>query len=61
MIKIYGQKVNYLTMEETIKKFEISRATIYRWIKIGLPVHKIGYRTLVDPKKVVAFLKKEAK
>jgi len=61
MIKIYGQKVNYLSVKDACKKFDVSRATMYRWIKTGLPVHRIGYRTLIDPKKVVAFLKKEAK
>jgi len=58
MNKIYGQKTSFLTVEQTLKKFSINRATLYRWIKKGLPVHKIGFRTLVDPHKVESFLKR---
>ena len=60
MIKVYGESMRYMSVKAVCKKFQIHRATLHRWIKKGLPVYKIGYRVLVDPNKVVAFLKKEA-
>ncbi len=33
---------NYLTMNDLMKRFKVTRATLYNWIKKGLPSIKVG-------------------
>lgn len=59
--KIYGERVDLLTITEACKRFEVNRSTLHRWVKKGLPVERMGYRVLIDPVAVQAFLRKEAR
>lgn len=60
MSKIYGQNYTSLTIKDACAQFGISRSTLNRWIQRGLPIKKIGHRTLVDPKTITEFIKKGA-
>jgi excisionase family DNA binding protein len=46
-----------LSINELSKKMGVSRATIYRMIKKGLPVIKVGNSTRFDPVEVSNWLK----
>ncbi|GCE04223.1 helix-turn-helix domain-containing protein [Dictyobacter aurantiacus] len=46
-----------ITVEETMQQLRIGRSKLYSLIKSeGLPVHKFGRRTLVDPEELRPWL-----
>ena len=46
-----------ITVEETMQQLRIGRSKLYDLIKKeGLPVHKFGRRTLVDPEELRPWL-----
>ena len=47
-----------LRINDIIKKYGVSRTTIYNWIKQGLPVVKVGKITFIEEEKLNNFLRK---
>lgn len=47
--------------EETCKIFEISRPTLYAWIKKGCPCHVVGEIRYFDIKEVENWIKSDNK
>jgi excisionase family DNA binding protein len=46
-----------ITVEETMQQLRIGRSKLYSLIKKeGLPVHKFGRRTLIDPQELRPWL-----
>jgi excisionase family DNA binding protein len=46
-----------ITVEETMQQLRIGRSKLYSLIKEeGLPVHKFGRRTLIDPQELRPWL-----
>lgn len=47
-----------LRITDVMEKLKVSRPTIYKWIKNGLPVIKVGGLTFIDEEELKKFLKK---
>lgn len=47
-----------LRIADIQKQLKVSRPTIYKWIKQGLPVIKVGSLVFIDEKELDKFLKK---
>lgn len=33
-----------LTIKDVCEKYKITKPTLYKWLKLGCPVHTIGYK-----------------
>lgn len=49
-------EIELLTVEEMMKKFKVSKVTIYNWIKTGLPSIKMGRTLRFDSKEVMEWV-----
>jgi len=47
-----------LRIKEVMNLLKVSRATIYNWIKQGLPIIKVGKITFIEEKELYKFIKK---
>ena len=47
-----------LRIKEVMKLLHVSRATIYNWIKRGLPIIKAGKITFIEEEELYKFIKK---
>lgn len=46
-----------IRMDDIVKKFQISKPTIYEWMKKGMPVHYVGKLPFFDLKEIEAWIK----
>lgn len=46
-----------LRIKELCKEYSISRPTMYRWLEMGLPHHKVGNIVLFDEEEVKEWIK----
>jgi excisionase family DNA binding protein len=56
---VTSARPDYLTVDEALEHLTISRPTLYRWLKLGMPSHQPvpGGRRLFDPAEIDAWLK----
>jgi len=47
-----------LRISDVMEQFKVSRPTVYKWIKQGLPVIKVGSLTFIEENELKKFLKK---
>lgn len=47
-----------LRVKEVVKKFGVSKATVYNWVKKGLPIIKVGKITFIEEEELYKFIKK---
>lgn len=47
-----------LRIKEVMNLLKVSRATIYNWIKQGLPIIKVGKITFIEEEELYKFIKK---
>lgn len=47
-----------LRVKEVVKMLGVSKATVYNWIKKGLPIIKVGKITFIEEKELYKFIKK---
>ena len=50
----------WMRVEAITKALGISRATLYRWIKGGLPHHKVGRVVLFDQDEIDSWLRAQS-
>ncbi|MEE3344415.1 MAG: helix-turn-helix domain-containing protein [Bacilli bacterium] len=48
-----------LRVKDIMKKYSVSKTTIYRWVKQGLPIIKIGNITYIEEEALIKFIKGE--
>lgn len=48
-----------LRIKEIMKKYSVSKTTIYNWHKKGLPIIKIGGITYIEEQELIKFIKGE--
>lgn len=47
-----------LRIKDVMRKYNVSRATVYNWIKQGLPIIKVGKITFIEENELLEFIKK---
>ena len=47
-----------LRIKQVMEQYHISKATIYNWVKAGLPIIKVGKITFIEKKEIEKFIKK---
>jgi predicted site-specific integrase-resolvase len=47
-----------LRIKQVIERYHVCRATVYNWIKQGLPIIKVGKITFIEEKEIEKFIKK---
>lgn len=47
-----------LRISDIMEQLKVSRPTVYKWIKQGLPIIKVGYLTFIEEEELKKFLKK---
>ena len=50
-----------MTIKDVMSKYKTSRSTVYKWIKNGLPVHKIGNLLRFDESEVEGWVREYEK
>ena len=48
-----------LRIKEIMEKYKVSKPTIYKWIKMGLPKLKVGKITYIEESELIKFIKGE--
>ena len=48
-----------LRIKDIMEKYKVSKPTIYKWIKMGLPKLKVGKITYIEEKELIKFIKGE--
>ena len=48
-----------LRVKDIMKKYSVSKATIYRWVQQGLPIIKVGRITYIEETELIKFIKGE--
>lgn len=47
-----------LRIKQVSEQYHVSKATVYNWIKQGLPIIKVGKITFIEEKEIEKFIKK---
>lgn len=47
-----------LRVKQITQQYHVSKMTVYRWIKRGLPIIKVGKITFIEEKELEKFIKK---
>lgn len=50
-----------IRFKELVKKYNVSRPTIYKWISLGCPVHYVGKIAYFDTEEIDNWIKVGAK
>lgn len=48
-----------LRVKDIMKKYSVSKTTIYNWVKRGLPIIKVGKITYIEEEALIKFIKGE--
>lgn len=48
-----------LRVKQIMEQYHVSKMTVYRWIKRGLPMIKVGGITFIEEKELEKFIKGE--
>lgn len=48
-----------LRVKDIMKKYSVSKTTIYRWVQQGLPIIKVGRITYIEEAELIKFIKGE--
>lgn len=46
-----------LRIKDIVEKYKVSRPTIYKWFRLGLPFIKVGKITYVEESELIKFIK----
>lgn len=47
-----------LRIKDVMKNYNVSKTTVYNWIKQGLPIIKVGRITFIEKENLEKFIKK---
>lgn len=47
-----------LRVSDVMERLKVSKATVYNWIKRGLPIIKVGKLTFIEEEELNKFIKK---
>lgn len=48
-----------LRVKDIMTMYKVSKTTVYNWIKLGLPVIKVGRCTFIEEEALIKFIKGE--